>query len=349
MKLAITTEIINTNTIVITINLLPRVVVEVSNSVYKTPRKLKSGDSVAIVAPASPYLTDEVKVGLEVLKSYGLKPVLGPCVKNLRANMDHAASVEQRALELNWALTDPSIGAVWCVQGGIGCGAVLPFLDYEEIEAAAKPFVGMSDITAISCGLLSHAGLINYCGQGVAIRIDKGPEVKTSDSISLAHTVELLMSDQEWDDRPFDINQYMPRTVSPGKAQGVVVGGNLETFVTMIGTPFMPEVAGAILFLEDVHKNGESVERQLLHLEMSGVLDEVAGIVVGEFAEQDQQTGLRVPHIEDVIREYLSNGAPCSYGNSFSHGNFTIPIPIGAMCELDADTGVVRFRHKLSD
>lgn len=285
---------------------------------------------------------------MEVFKSYGLVPVLGPCVKNLRTNMDHAASVEQRALELNWALTDPSIAAVWCVQGGIGCAAVLSSLDYEAIGAAAKPFVGMSDITAISCGLLSHAGLINYCGQGVAIRLDKGPEIKTSDSMSLAHTVELLMSDQEWDDRPFDTNQYIPRTVAPGRARGTVVGGNLETFVTMIGTPFMPDVDGAILFLEDVHKDGESIERLLLHLEMAGVLDKVAGIVLGEFAEQNERTGARVPNVEDVIQEYLSEGVPCVYGFSFSHGPWTIPIPIGAECEMDADAGLVRFRHKLS-
>jgi muramoyltetrapeptide carboxypeptidase len=292
-------------------------------------------------------MMEEVKVGLDVIRSYGLMPVLGPCVKNLRSNMDHAASVDQRALELNWALTDPSIGAVWCVQGGIGCAAVLPFLDYEAIEAAAKPFVGMSDITAISCGLLSHAGLINYCGQGVAIRVDKGPEIKASDSMSLAHTIELLMSDQEWDDRPFDINQYVPRTVAPGKAKGSIIGGNLETLVTMIGTPFMPDVEGTILFIEDVHKDGESIERLLLHLEMAGVLDKLAGIVIGEFAEQNEQTGARVPHIEDVLQEYLGKGVPCSMGNSFSHGKWTIPIPIGADCEMDADTGIVRFKHKL--
>jgi muramoyltetrapeptide carboxypeptidase len=293
---------------------------------------------------------DEVKVGMDVIKSYGLVPVLGPCVKNLRTAMDHAASVEHRALELNWALTDPSIGAVWCVQGGIGCAAVLPYLDYEAIEEAAKPFVGMSDITAISCGLLSHAGLINYCGSGVAIRLDKGPEIQASDSMSLAYTIELLMSDQEWDDRPFDMNQYVPRMVVPGKARGTIVGGNLETLTTMLGTPFMPEVEGTILFLEDVHKNGESIERLLLHLEMASVLDKVAGVVIGEFAEQDDKTGVRVPHVEDVIQEYLGDkGVPCVYGYSFSHGPWTIPIPIGADCEVDADIGIVRFRHKLSD
>jgi len=293
-------------------------------------------------------MTDEVKVGMEVIKSYGLVPVLGPCVKNLRTSMDHAASVEQRALELNWALTDPSIAAVWCVQGGIGCAAVLPFLDYEAIEAAGKPFVGMSDITAISCGLLSHAGLINYCGQGVAIRLNEGPDIQASDSMSLDHTVELLMSDQEWDDRPFDINQYIPRTVSPGRARGTVVGGNLETFVTMIGTPFMPEVEVTILFLEDVHKDGESIERLLLHLEMADVLSKVSGIVVGEFAEQNERTGARVPNVEDVVQEYLKDGPPCVYGYSFSHGPFTIPIPVGAICEMDADTGIISFKHKLT-
>ncbi len=315
---------------------------------YKPPRKLVRGSRVAIVAPSSPLESDEVKVGLEILRSVGLVPVLGPNVKNLRAQMIHAASVEQRALELNWALTDPSIDAVWCVQGGEGCAMLLPYLDYEAIEQAAKPFIGMSDITAINCALQAHSGLINYSAQGVAIRLDKGEEIKLSDSMSLAFTAELLMSDQEWDDRPFDINQYIPRIVSPGKARGHVIGGNLETFTHVLGTPFMPDVEGAILFVEDVHKNGESIERELIHLEIAGVLDKVAGVVIGEFAEQDEKTGIRVPAPEDVVQEYFAKRVPCLYGFSFSHGPWTIPIPIGAECELDADAGTVRFRHKLS-
>lgn len=315
---------------------------------YLSPKRLKRGDRVAIVAPASPFKTDELVAGLDVIKSVGLEPVLGPNVRNMRMADIHAATAMQRVDELMWAFTDPNIAGVITALGGFGSSETLPYLDYGQIRASRRVLLGLSDITALNNGLLVGAGLISINGQYPAIRLDQGPTIRKLDCESLEFALQLMMSDQAWVDRPFAVNQYIPRTVSPGQARGHAVGCNLETFCCLLGTPFFPDVQGAILFIEDVHKDGETVARLLSHLQLAGVFDKVAGVVVGEFAEVPQKTNSDVPSIEDVVRHYLADGVPCIYGMSFSHGEWTIPIPIGADCQMDADTGDVSFQFTMA-
>lgn len=314
---------------------------------YLPPKRLKPGSRVAIVAPASPFQTEELIAGLDIIKAAGLEPVLGPNVRNLKVSMTSAAPVLDKVEEMMWAFTDPGIDGVITVCGGIGSGALLPYLDFDAIRESRRVIIGLSDITALNNGLLTGAGLINVNGQYPSIRIDKGRRIREADSESMRFTLELMMSDQPWNERPFSINEYMPRTVSPGKASGHVIGGNLDTFCTLIGTPFAPDIEGAIFFIEDVHKDGEQIARLMLHCKLAGIFDKVAGVVVGEFVDAPKMTGDTVPSIESVIDQYLSDGPPCVYGYSFSHGPYTIPIPIGADCQMNADTGTISFKFTM--
>jgi len=306
------------------------------------PRRLRPGSRVALVAPASPFKTDEVTEGMDIMREAGLVPVLGPCVKNLRSDNIHAASITDRANELNWAFTDPSIAGIITVCGGMGSAAVLPFLDYRAIRASRKPFLGMSDITALHMGILAKSGLITFNGQSPSIRLDKGRAIREADSESFRLTLRLLMSDEPWGTKPFDFSEYFPRHVCPGAASGIAVGGNADTFVHLLGTPFMPEMTGTVLFIEDVHKTGEVLGREFLHMRLAGLLGQVNGIVIGEFAEVPKRTEEREPSVENVIEEYFKVGVPCTYGYPFSHGPLTGPVPIGAQSSFD-EMGTVSF------
>jgi len=310
---------------------------------------LRPGDQVAIVAPASPFRTDELVESLDVVKEVGLVPVFGPNVRNMRPDGIHAAPVEERVEELMWAYDDPEIKGLFVATGGNGSAGVLPYLDYETIARTRKVLLGMSDITALNSGILARAGLISISGQSLNVRLDEGRMIREADTFSLRSTLDLLMSSQPWGTTPFCANQYMPRTISPGRAQGTVVGGNCDTFVHLLGTPYFPNVAGCILFIEDTHKEGSVLARQLLHLRLAGVLDAVAGIVIGEFTDVPKgvDKGHPSPTIEDVLLEYFVDGPPCVYGYSFSHGPITIPLPIGAQCSMDADTGEVSFQFAM--
>ena len=312
------------------------------------PRRLRNNSRVAIVAPSGPIVADEVQAGIDIIRECGLEPVLGPCVKNLRTTADHAGSVKDRVDELNWAFSQPGIAGVIGAVGGEGSAAVLPYLDYEKIRASQKPFIGMSDLTAINTALLTKAGLISINGQTPSIRLNKGKKIQELDSESFKLTLELLKSDQPWGSRPFQFNPYFPRTVCGGKGSGIAVGGNLDTFVHLVGTPYMPQPQGTILFVEDVHKDGVELSRELLHLRLSDFLGSVSGIVVGEFEDVPKDLEGKVPSIEDMILEYCGHGPPCTYGYSFSHGPRTSPIPIGANTFVDADAGEVLFDFKMS-
>lgn len=313
-----------------------------------SPRRLRPGSKVAIVAPSSPLISEEVQEGIDIIRSCGVIPVLGPCVKNLKTSKLHAASVKERVDELNWAFSQPDITAVIGACGGEGSAAVLPFLDYKMIRALRKAFLGMSDLTAINSALLSRAGLISINGQTPSIRLDKGQKIFEEDSKSLKVTIELMMSDQVWGTRPFHFTPHFPRTVCPGKAKGVAVGGNLDTFVHLLATPYMPNLTNAILFVEDVHKSGEVISRELLHLKLAGGLNSISGAVIGEFTDVPKKTEAKVPAVEDVIIDFFSSGPPCTYGYPFSHGPLTSPIPIGSQCTVDADSGVVSFEFCMS-
>jgi muramoyltetrapeptide carboxypeptidase len=319
----------------------------------KSPKRLKRGDKIAIVAPASPFETNELVEGLDILKQMGLIPVLGPNVKQLKTTHIHSAPIMDRVDELNWAFSQPDIACVSAACGGVACAEVLPYLDYKMIAQSGKVFIGMSDITSLNTAILKKSGLITISGQAPSIRLDKGKIVLDADSKSLKFTYELLMSDRHWGTAPFDINQYGPRMIAPGKASGIAIGGNLDTFSRMIGTPYMCEFNNCILFIEDVHKDGEVILRQLVHMRLAGILDNVAGVVIGEFYDvpkhnMDINVNNRNPSIEDVLLEYFADGPPCVYGYSFSHGDFTIPIPIGSQCSIDADSGIVSFKFKMS-
>ena len=314
-----------------------------------SPKRLRPNDRVAIVAPASPVLTDEVQCGIDIIRECGLEPVIGPCIKNLRAYNDHSASVSNRVEELNWAFSDPKIKAVIGALGGVGSAAVLPYLDYAKIRAGRKAFLGMSDLTSINSAILAKSGLISISGQTPSIRLDKGAKIQECDTRSFQITLQLMMSDQSWDDRPFDFNPYFPRTVCPGTATGVVVGGNCDTFVHLYGTQYMPDITNTIVFIEDVHVGGESLTREFLQMRLTGAFSQASGIVIGEFAEVPKNVDPKIPSPEEVLLEFFSQGIPCSYGYSFSHGPLTSPIPIGAECSMNAGTGEVLFNFCMSD
>src|SRR5690348_12124779 len=128
---------------------------------YVAPKRLNPGSRVAIVAPASPFRTDELVAGLDVVKECGLEPVLGKNVRTLNTVDIHAAPLMDRVEELMWAFTEPGIDGIFTCLGGMGSGELLPYLDYAAIRRSRRPLIGLSDITALNNGILAGAGLIS--------------------------------------------------------------------------------------------------------------------------------------------------------------------------------------------
>jgi len=311
---------------------------EVESMEYLKPNSLHDGDRVAIIAPSSPVSSmRSIQNAFSVFEANNLVPVLGQNLTHVRSDCWSAASIKERVDEIIWAFEDSSIAGVMVAEGGYSAIELLPYLPFELVRESQKPFVGMSDVTSINNAFLRFSGLVNFLGPNIRIR-DKEP----LDQNSLATALRLLKTSVAWHEKPWDNMQAPARCVCEGIAKGKAIGGNLTLFTALTGTPFMPNVDGAILFFEDIHTGGFEVSLCLNQLELAGVFDSVAGVVFGEFCKVPDRGDGDLP-IEDVVVRFFKKRVPCVMGMNFSHGHTVATIPLGADVLLDAEKGIVDF------
>jgi muramoyltetrapeptide carboxypeptidase len=279
-----------------------------------------------------------------VFAKYDMQLSWGKNITRLRSDCWHSADVESRVHELEEAFRDPETSCVWAAEGGYSAVDLVPHLDYDVIRASGKAFVGMSDITALNNALLARAQFSNFSGMNIRCRDENAED----DMRALELSIELLMVDGPWYGRPFEESKFDPRCVCPGIAEGWAVGGNLTIFTGLIGTPYLPDCTGAILFFEDTHAGGYEVSTNITRLELSGILSRAKGVVFGEFAKKVER-GDQDMCIEDVIYRKFNNVMPCIYGMNFSHGKTCAVIPLGCKAVMDADNRSVSFGNPFAE
>jgi muramoyltetrapeptide carboxypeptidase len=291
------------------------------------PRRLAPGDVVRVVAPSGPVPREGFARGLERLAArYTVRHDEG-----LFAREGFLAGPDDRRLEeLRDALSDPEARAIVMARGGYGLARLLPFLDPEWLRARPVPLVGFSDGTAL-LAYARRAGVMAVHGPVVTQLGALGDD----DRMALFRMLEepepgLLLADLE--------------SLVPGRARGPLVGGNLEVLSRLVGTPFMPDVDGAILFLEDLGERPYRVDRLLTHLDSAGLFSAVAGVVVGDFSGclEPEATRAAQPTVAEVIEERLSRLAiPVVFGAPIGHGARNVAVPYGALVDLDSRFGTL--------
>jgi muramoyltetrapeptide carboxypeptidase len=293
----------------------------VAPSLVRPPR-LAEGDVVRIVAASGPVPQAELEAGALLLaKRYRVR--YDPAAL-FKAEGFLAGPDEHRLRELDNALADPQCKAVFLARGGYGLLRLLPYIDRARFAANPKPIVGFSDGTAL-CALAATAGVASIHGP-VVTQLGRLP---AADREALFGLLErpgqgLLLSELE--------------TLIPGRVQGPLLGGNLEVFSRLIGTPFLPDLRGAILFLEDIGERPYKIDRLITHLDLAGVFDAVSAVVVGEFKDCREPEGSRLPSpsAAEVLEERLSRlPIPVVRGGKFGHGDTNAPLPYGTLAELD--------------
>src|SRR5215212_9726523 len=220
------------------------------------PPKLAPGSRIGLVAPSGPLLeTDDLARSDALCRALGYEPVVGRFAHSRHGYL--AGTDDQRVSDLNQALEDPSLDAVWCIRGGYGVTRLLDRGEYAVIARRPKVFIGFSDITALLNAITAATGVVTF----------HGPVARASmPAFSRQHFDRVLSSAQPAGRlgrlaQPADI--LVPRenrivTLAGGVAEGPLFGGNLTLLQCLIGTPYLPDLAGAILFLEDV---GEDLYR----------------------------------------------------------------------------------------
>jgi muramoyltetrapeptide carboxypeptidase len=308
-----------------------------SKAVIRPPR-LAPGSRVALVAPSGPLLErDELRRAAELCRTLGHEPVLGA---HAAARHGYLGGTDaERLADLNAALRDPSIAAIWCLRGGYGLTRILDRIDYAALEREPKAIIGFSDVTALLLAALRRVGVVSFHGPTARQPLTAFSGRQFARVLSRAEPAGLL---ERLEPAADVLVPRSPRIVAirEGRAEGPLVGGNLTLVQCLIGTPWLPDFAGALLFLEDVGEDLYRVDRALSHLRLAGLLDRLAGVVVGQFTDMKKATGDGALGFEEVLEHYFAPlGIPAAYGFPIGHVDEQWTLPIGARARLDAGKG----------
>lgn len=257
-------------------------------------RRLRSGDRVALVAPASSFPAEEVQAGVAELARLGLEAVYDQSVFDKDRFV--AGTIETRVRAILTALEDPSIAALIAIRGGYGSAQLLPFLDPDVLLTARKALIGYSDITAI-LWLYQRNGLAAIHGPMIDRRISKGPSAYDEDSFRRV----MMSSEPAGDLAPAELE-----TLKAGSATGVLTGGTLTQLMASMGTPWaFDPPQGSVLFIEDIGERPYRIHRLLTQAAQAGVFAYTNAIIFGEFPGCDEPGG--DPAIRDVLRDFMTD------------------------------------------
>jgi len=307
------------------------------------PKRLKDGDRIGIVAPAS-FITEEdfekIKTNLE---SIGLFAVPS---KNLFKKIGYLAGDDRERVEdLHEMFTRKDIAGIFCARGGYGTPRILRFIDYELIRKNPKVIVGYSDITALLIAIFVKTGLVTFHGAvGISTFNDFTKNYIRQVLFEPKNYLELISEPEISNDLEVSSSSTGNNIlkISLGKAEGQLIGGNLSLMVSLLGTEFDFNLENKIIFLEEVGEEPYRIDRMLTQLINAKKFDTCRAIVMGVFSNCEVKK--ENPAFQDsfTLREVLfdrlgSLGIPVIYGLSFGHikNKFTLPIGIRAMIDVD--------------
>jgi len=306
------------------------------------PLRLQPGDTVGLVDPAS-ALWEPVNVEIveESLAALGFKAKRGA---NLLARRGYFAGTdEQRAADLNAMFADPEVRAIQPLRGGWGCARLLPLLDWKTIARNPKILLGYSDITALLLALHAKTGLVTFHGPvgtsqwnpfnvGYLKRVLEDGEAVTFENL------------KEVGEKDLTVVENRVQTLRPGTARGRLLGGNLTVLTSLVGSEYLPDWEGCILFLEDLEEAPYRIDRMLTQLRLSGILQQARAVVWGNCTDCKPGEGFGSLTVGEVLRDHiLPLGVPAWQGAMIGHVERQFTLPVGIEVEADATAGTLRM------
>jgi muramoyltetrapeptide carboxypeptidase len=290
------------------------------------PPKLHPGDKVALLAPARWPAEQLTQALIDTLKRHGLVPV--PHVQLQRRPGQLAGSDEVRANAFNDALRDPSIKAIFFPRAGSGSYRILDKIDYAAARQNPKIIIGFSDIDSLLSAISAHSGLITFRGPMGANFAAPDMDPRTE-----SECFELLTGQRsEW--------QWNNATIiTPGVAEGVIVGGNLATLNAQIGTPHDVDFTDKIVVLEEVDELLFRLDRFLY--QAAPKLARARAVLFGtieNMLDGEYHDGSGTPFGEDLphmLRRYVPACVPTAFGLPLGHGHYLSSHPIGAKVRVE--------------
>jgi muramoyltetrapeptide carboxypeptidase len=287
--------------------------------------RLKPGDCIGIVAPASPFEETDFYAGIRILENMGFRVKFPEGIFSRSGYL--AGSDVDRAAQVNTAFADSAVQAIVCARGGYGSMQILPYLKYAAIRRHPKLLMGFSDITALLAALYLRSGMVSCHGPVVTTLMHAGP--KTLESVFNILTLNAWPA----------IHLEKGVVLSPGKASGPVICGNLTTLCHLVGTPFQPKLNGHILILEDTGEKPYRIDRMLTQMKLAGLFNGLCGLGVGTF----ENCGEAQEFLEIIVRIFGPFHIPILAGFDIGHGSDNIAVPFGFKAVLDADQQMLTY------
>ena len=304
-----------------------------TSSIIK-PARLRRGDTIGVISPSGPVGMEELEKAVNYLKNLGFNINLGTNVFGRRGYF--SGTDEERIADLYKLFTDTSVKAVLCSRGGYGSSRILDGIDFEIIKRNPKVFVGYSDITALELAIFAKTGMVTFYGPMLAPEPDGEVDVSSLDNLLP------ILSSQKGGYR-FEFAKE--DVISSGTASGILVGGCLSLFCSLLGSPYLPDLNDVLLFLEDTHEEPYRIDRMLTHIKISGVFNKVNGVLFGNFSHcEPREVGS--PTVDNVINDIFYDIAiPVIKNVSFGHIKDKITIPIGIEGTLNTEQRFFSFNE----
>ncbi|HEY0781404.1 MAG TPA: LD-carboxypeptidase [Thermoanaerobaculia bacterium] len=294
------------------------------------PPAVGPGDRVGVAALSGPVDPERLARGLAALRRLGFEPVVADNVASRQGLF--AGSDAERLIAFHRLAARTDIAAIFFARGGHGLLRVLPGIDWELLNRRPRAYVGYSDLTPFLLGVVARLGLVAFHGPMVAADLAREP--------SPAEEASLLSA---------LAGRYPARLpfasfVRSGKARGPLLGGCLSLLTATLGTPYFPDLTGAILFLEDVGEPPYRIDRMLTHLRLSGNLDRVQGMIVGQLVgpaagEEAEAGGAGAALWPALVGESLAGSSwPIAWGLPSGHGSPNHTLPLGLLARFGAET-----------
>lgn len=292
-------------------------------------KKLRFGDTIGVISPASGDESEKITSKIELLKSLGFNVKIG---KHVYDKYGYLAGKDiDRAFDINSAFQDPSINAIMCYRGGYGTMRMIPYINFNLLKSNPKIFIGYSDITTLLNHIYRKNKLITFHGPMAS------SDLKDE---TLKSFLDTLMNG----DKPFSIinpNNTPLKSYGSKSVSGIIVGGNLSLICATIGTPYEINFRDKILFIEEVDEAPYAIDRMLCQLTLSNKLQQCAGFILGQFKDCSSDKELS---LEQVLDHYIfALNKPVIYNFMSGHDIPKLTLPIGAKAALDMSGHIIEI------
>ena len=320
---------------------LPVALAKAAPSVIR-PKRLAPGDTVALVSPANAtFNTVDLEIARESLEALGFK--VRQSEHMLERHGYLAGQDRARAEDINRAFADKAVSCVHAIRGGWGSARLLPYLDFDTIRRNPKVLIGYSDITALLVSVYAKTGLITFHGPIGLGRWD--PFSLESYKRVLFNAEPVTYANKQGisaERNSLTQVEYRTQVITPGRARGRLVGGNLTVLTAILGSPYVPEWDDTILFLEDVGEGYYRIDRMLTQLKLAGVLGKIKGFVFGGCSECRPGEGFGALTLEEIFADHVKPlRVPAWQGAMIGHAQPQWTLPVGAQVEIDAAAGTI--------